>query len=633
MVGHHSAARIKDKKESMEEKLTSYERELQKVLGGIEALMTKVYPEFDVPNLRPLSDQPENLKREFTSRIESLPAAASRKYVSFAGSMFLARKVLPSRPDSDPLPDYISKMGRNQQLNVEFCEFVASWLPKLFPRGWDSRYPQYCSMTSPNPSSCTERSRKKGGARGELASLFSRVEFEEACRIGAMDIPEDRVVRVLDMDGKQRIVTVASCRQWVLGPLHQLLYDHLVGKGVAMRGDATVNSFKEFVRKDGEVFVSGDYEAATDNFNRHHSEFILDVLQSTSSLPQCLWKVAVSSLSGFILVDGVKYPQIAGQMMGNLLSFPLLCLTNYLALKFAIRRHIPFRINGDDIVFRCTPEEARRWVDLVGASGLVLSKGKTLFHGTFFSLNSAFFRAHEARKPSLVPVVRAKAIFSPLDIGDEAALEARWYKASKGLSTWRKKVVRRFFLRYHRKVVRSVGCSLNRGLGIRVGYDVVKDDLPLLWQESHFLRLPASLDKPPSSGVANGVKVSDSWAKVPSSIVAEDSRSVYSYLFGVWCVNESWRVMSTVDPLKEERVRGSIQPPDLKRWARLSRTSKACLWRRLRRALLRDKDVKKWLVQRARVEKRPKEIWVPIGCRGYWLKHMNRVFVSGGLCS
>jgi hypothetical protein len=618
MAGHHSAGAHKSNKKQADNLHSSYESRLEKVLCGVDGVLRAVYGDTgEIPDLKHLSDQPEKLKRELTIRLETLAPTASRREVSLAGSLFLARKVLPTPPGLDPLPAYLDKMGRYQTVDVEFCEFVAKELPKLFPVGWDSRYTQYCGMTCPNPSASTEASRKRGGARAELARSFSRVDFVQACRVGGLDIPDNREVRVLDMDGKQRIVTVASCRQWVLGPLHHLLYDRLSDCKWLLRGDATVNSFKEFTRVDGEVFVSGDYEAATDNFNSNHSAFILDVLQSTSSLPQSLWRVAVSSLRGTLDVDGVSYPQIAGQLMGNLLSFPLLCLTNYLAFKFAVGRTVPLRINGDDIVFRATPKEYERWKQVVGRSGLVLSPGKTIVHGRYFSLNSAFFQSHRRRKPSRVPVVRTKAVLGGLTVGDESALKDRCYQAFRGFDYEARRKGRAYMLRYHRKVVRNLTCSLNRGLGIHVGQEFFERDPVLFWQETTFLMKAEAFDKPFVEKIegAEGLDVAKHWTKVSNSLLGPERVSTYSYLFGDWCVNESWQQNCTK---KGQGLEDGSKPcrmlpmPDLKRWARLSKFSSRALWRKIRRRTQSQKGLMEWLAGGKRVRKPPDKSWVPL---------------------
>jgi hypothetical protein len=93
--------------------------------------------------------------------------------------------------------------------------------------------------------------------------------------------------------------------------------------------------------------------------------------------------------------------QLRGQLMGNLLSFPLLCLYNFCAFKYFVRRKVPLKINGDDIVFKATDHEYACWKDGLEKVGLRLSAGKTFVHRRFFSINSTYFWAHAKRVEEL----------------------------------------------------------------------------------------------------------------------------------------------------------------------------------------------------------------------------------------
>jgi len=462
-----------------------------RVLRDFEALLGEVYGKTFAP-IAPSPDDLPNLKKWCSGHLERFPARGTRKALSLAGSLFLFRKNLSS-PPGDPVPDYLSKMGRVQTPDAEFVQFIQDQIPTMFKFGWDRRYEDYCRRVVVSQNACTERGRQEGGARAEILSTMSRVEFIEAC-MGGVPMDLSRKVHLINDGGKSRIVTIATALQQTLLPLHLLLYDHFSKEKWLLRGDATANSFKEFTRVPGEVFVSGDYEAATDNLNVWHSRTILtEIFKRSRSIPQGIKNQALSSLTGTLQYQGSTYPQIAAQLMGNLLSFPLLCVMNALALKFVIRRPVPLRINGDDIVFRCTPEEFALWKASVGRSGLVLSLGKTMVHNRFFSMNSAFFEAKKTTKPSLVPVIRSKSIYEPVSMG--SSVGARLVKASQGFWMEAKRKVKIHVLRWHRNAVKHSGCSLNRGLG--VGCDsIVLGAANLHDREVHYLSQPAKVDKP-----------------------------------------------------------------------------------------------------------------------------------------
>jgi hypothetical protein len=177
--------------------------------------------------------------------------------------------------------------------------------------------------------------------------------------------------------------------------------------------------------------------------------------------------------------------------MGNAVCFPLLCLQNYLAFRFFVRRHVPLRINGDHIVFRSTPEEAKVWSDGVQRCGLKLSLGKTLFSSKFFSLNSTFFVAGKARV-RLAPVVRSTALFSPLD--DLNSLSGR-LDTLKGFNPVRKAYWATMLLKRVAPAIWWSQRSLFRGFDVWVPDHVLKRSG--LWdREVFYTSLPAPLDPP-----------------------------------------------------------------------------------------------------------------------------------------
>lgn len=607
---------------------------LPSVIADLESLLTKVFGPSRAPAAFLTASQ--NLKESFAAPLEGLSARASRADVSFAASCFLARKVLPSTGSPAQLKaDYISKMGRIQTPNTSFVAHVDSMIPSMFPIGWDSRYVAYCDRALPTSGASFGTSSKNGGSRAEIRAKMSRSEFVTACSTGeGVSIGADRKVRLIDDGGKVRIVTIADAAQSVLGPLHHLIYDHLSRRKDILKGSATGNSFKEFQRVKGEVFVSGDYESATDNFNRHHSEAIIRALARCSpNIPKPVWELAIQSLSGNIIVDGVSHPQVAGQLMGNLLSFPLLCLTNLLALKLAIPRHIPLRINGDDIVFRCTLAEWLRWKEVVSEAGLTLSVGKTLVHERYFSLNSTFFEGRTGRVPSLIPVVRAKAVYAPLMKGDGMSLAARLMVSCKGMQGWQRGIVKGHVLRWHRSAAKAVGCSLNRALGVRVTHEALVH-ADLLDHEISYLKLPSQLDKPrlyrPAGLDAKAPTPTSGWRKVPvrwfdntkvtdpltgrlgTGPFSTDIVRSLGRMWGEHLLGKAW------DGESGEGLDRRMAPPIIaynelptSSYNRLMRTSVRGLARLRKSADRRHSSVKRWLYDRHTRRSGPEMIWVP----------------------
>jgi len=251
---------------------------------------------------------------------------------------------------------------------------------------------------------------------------------------------------------------------------------------------------------EGETFVSGDYESATDFLNTVvQKEVLAQILLRTTTVPNGVSRMAMDSLSypishrmgGRDVVDD----QRSGQMMGYLLSFPLLCLTNYITFTYCIPRNVPVKVNGDDIVFRATEQERKKWVEGVGKSGLVLSVGKTLVNKRFFTVNSALFTSgpHRVR---LCPYIRAKSLFpaerDPMAI---LSLRGRFFSVGVGFSGGRLSDLRVAWLKENRSLIDATRRSLTRGLGLPVRYDQLVS--AGLWaREAWHLSLPSEKPLP-----------------------------------------------------------------------------------------------------------------------------------------
>jgi len=151
--------------------------------------------------------------------------------------------------------------------------------------------------------------------------------------------------------------------------------------------------------------------------------------------------------------------QERGQLMGNFLSFPLLCLHNYLAFTFCIPRPVPLKINGDDIVFRCRRDEFQRWERRVGAAGLTLSAGKTMVNRSFFSLNSAFFEGQSSGARE-VPVIRLSMFYN----GDRPSGDV-FCRAVRGWTNEARRLVGALWLEGHKFAIQASGRSV-AALGI-----------------------------------------------------------------------------------------------------------------------------------------------------------------------
>jgi hypothetical protein len=324
--------------------------------------------------------------------------------------------------------------------------------------------------------------------------------------------------QVVNTAGKARGVTVASSDMGVLDPLHRCLYDKLSERPWLLRGEAKPGRFREFTRKEGEVFVSGDYESASDNLRVEVADVILDTLQSMSRcVPSTVWQAARAYLRCWIQYPDSDVPlESEGQLMGNLLCFPLLCLQNYLAFRWVFPEGVPVKINGDDIVFRAPHADFSRWADFVSSVGLVLSRGKTLVSRDYFSLNSGFFWARVNTIPRYIPVTRVNSFVTPFeDWGSLAGSFRSFTRAFRGEARLR---AEKIFLSRHKGSIKASGRSTRRGLGIGVSIEALK--VAGLWKREcwFFDSIPSCQDVlPESPSRLKWSSIPPGWKRVPAT--------------------------------------------------------------------------------------------------------------------
>nr|WAK77991.1 MAG: RNA-dependent RNA polymerase [Botourmiaviridae sp.] len=418
-----------------------------------------------------------------------------RQRLSISASLFLFRKVLPS-PLND-LHDYLDTMSSpSPSPSPEFIRFCERRVGMMFPYGWDRNYSRVVDRVGLPVSSSVEMGKSEGGVREFVASgkcWFNHDTYLEVCKTakaGSLKLGPSKVVNV-ETGGKNRIVSVPCADMNFLRPLHTIFYDRLSRFPWLLRGDAVPSRFEDFVASRNEVFVSGDYESATDNLNSHVQKFLLrKVLENSASVPVGIKELAEQSLRMELYCESSRstgcsdFTQQRGQLMGNLLSFPLLCLVNFLAFKFVVPRKVPLKVNGDDIVFRASPREAELWKRRVGESGLTLSPGKTMTSNRFFSLNSCFFDARSTYVKN-VPLIRPKSLFGCVDEGVMSCRD-RFRSFMVGFDRPRKEILHESFLRANRRFVLASHRSVRNGLQMKVS-DECLEKVGLLNRERCYL--------------------------------------------------------------------------------------------------------------------------------------------------
>jgi len=197
--------------------------------------------------------------------------------------------------------------------------------------------------------------------------------------------------------------------------------------------DNTSNLLKKLdikygIFSDFKLHVSGDYKAATDNLNINFTKLIFEELLVILKVPEPEKEVYRSVLyeqhlyypAEFASRLKEKFPDLDvtpnsnlfsifqknGQLMGSILSFPVLCLANLLCYHKSMLDYIylktgkevkislsdlPVLINGDDIYFKTNEEFYDIWFRNISKVGFKLSVGKNYVHPTVFTINSTCF--------------------------------------------------------------------------------------------------------------------------------------------------------------------------------------------------------------------------------------------------
>jgi hypothetical protein len=152
---------------------------------------------------------------------------------------------------------------------------------------------------------------------------------------------------------------------------------------------------------EGEKYLSGDYSAATNKLAPWVSSCIANRIADILLLCDSERKMFLNSLVGHQIKVGDTFkPQMWGQLMGSITSFPILCIANAALCRAALEydmdkeirlRDCPLMINGDDVGMRCTQNCVNYWQDITARAGLVPSIGKCFFSTEFINMNSTNF--------------------------------------------------------------------------------------------------------------------------------------------------------------------------------------------------------------------------------------------------
>jgi len=236
---------------------------------------------------------------------------------------------------------------------------------------------------------------------------------------------------------KVRVITKGPPRLYtVLKPLQRFLWGRLQKfpcfqlTGTPVTEDIINEVFPLEDRPELE-FLSIDYSDATNDLHSWCSELVLNTLYKMGVIDLTFFKLSLKAMTqhsihydvsgeGLVLRDGeyivdcdnlrpgmvrVGCKQKRGQLMGSVLSFPILCIINASVCRLASRLdgntvtlQRGLLVNGDDGLFKGSSQIFDIWSDVAQLAGWKPSIGKVYQSREFFNINSRSFTVRGDRR-------------------------------------------------------------------------------------------------------------------------------------------------------------------------------------------------------------------------------------------
>jgi hypothetical protein len=184
----------------------------------------------------------------------------------------------------------------------------------------------------------------------------------------------------------------------------------LTGKSVELEDVLSIDS-------DWPFWISGDYNAATDNMNSDATEAVISVVAGDLETEFVLRRGLMGNEISFQSIAddyGIAVPDdfemSNGQLMGCVFSFPILCIVNAACYRAAFcdlynRLDCPCLVNGDDILFKADDWHYRRWCYVISTVGFNRSIGKNYKSRSMGVVNSTYFHLprFDHRRSGIIP--------------------------------------------------------------------------------------------------------------------------------------------------------------------------------------------------------------------------------------
>lgn len=342
-----------------------------------------------------------------------------------------------------------------------YLEFVKEKVLELFPKGMRDRdLKVHSERVTPPYSSTTSNSRKEGGSYSSWRGCR-----EEYLNMEKPNVVHEPSFMLAATPGKPRPLVKNHHSYLRLRPVHTFLYDTITKQNWLLRGPPTLKKFLVAGFEKKKMYLSADFSAATDNISIEVAECIIDTIafRSSSKVIPLLSEVRKSLRPNISMPSGSFVPS-TGQLMGNLCSFPLLCLQNYLAASWVdhlVGESTPKLINGDDLTAQVSDCWREKYYAIAPTLGFCLNEKKTTY-SECPNINSTYFTSNFKE----IPFVRAKGLrfIDPRQIGKVINDIKRPFERTRHSSLPR---LIYFLTQFYHKFVREYGLTLYT-LGFRV---------------------------------------------------------------------------------------------------------------------------------------------------------------------
>lgn len=237
-----------------------------------------------------------------------------------------------------------------------------------------------------------------------ISSLNQQLTFSSYPPIQPLPVRVEPIVEPL----KVRTITAGDANTFCLKPLQRAMWLALGTQEqyILTHGTHHLESSIQRLHKNGDsgsVWISGDYTAATDSVSIEATKVLMEgILESIDHLPTKRWAMKEVSPHMLYYPEGNRGSkeltpilQRSGQLMGSLLSFPLLCLLNDSTAQRIGLKSNQYLINGDDILMRCPPEKYPLWKGEAHKFGFTLSLGKNYVHSIYGTVNSQLIKGDQ----------------------------------------------------------------------------------------------------------------------------------------------------------------------------------------------------------------------------------------------